>query len=246
VVCSEEKPPEELTQTAAKLNSPVLRRGVDFDLLDDPDAEGKMLQFSMAGQSIAVPYPSMGGAHQLDNLAVSLAAIVQQNPSYSAKVDQMAAAIRACRLPGRLQVVAHTPDIILDVGHNELAAKVVAAYLGNSNHPAVTCVLAMLADKDVEGIARVLDKCCKRWICADSPGNRGQTSGQLASRVQTALPEAEVNAVGTMDDAMEKAITTVAEDETILVFGSFTSVSTAANWLNNSMQRDGHDTARIT
>jgi dihydrofolate synthase/folylpolyglutamate synthase len=246
VVCSEEKPPEEITQTAAKLHAPVLRRRVDFDLIDDPEAEGKMLQFSMAGQSIPVPYPSMGGEHQLDNLAVSLAAMAQQNPSYSTKVDQIAWAIRACRLPGRLQVVARAPDIILDVGHNELAAKVVATYLGSSNRSPATCVLAMLADKDAEGVVRVLDKYCKRWICADSPGNRGQTSGQLASRLQAALPEAEVSALGTMDDAMEDTLTTVAEDETILVFGSFTSVSAAANWLNNSMQRDGHDTARIT
>jgi dihydrofolate synthase/folylpolyglutamate synthase len=250
VVCSEKSPPEEVMQTAARLRAPVLRRGVDFDLIDDPDADadvgGRELQFSMAGVSIPVPYPNMGGEHQLDNLAVSLAAMAQQNPDYSTKADEISAAILACRLPGRLQIVGHDPKIILDVGHNELAAQAVAVYLRDSNCQKVTCVLAMLADKSAEDVARVLGECCSRWICADSPGNRGQTSEQLATRVHAVLPAVDVCAAGSLDEAMEKALTTAGEGETILVFGSFTSVSAAANWLEHSMQRDGHDADRIT
>ena len=32
----------------------------------------------------------------------------------------------------------------------------------------------------------------------------------------------------------------------VLVFGSFLTVSAAADWLQNSMQRDRHDAAKIT
>ncbi len=246
VVCTETSPPAPIRQTAEKLQSQLYRRGHDFDLISKPDAGGKILQFSMAGQSIAVPYPPMDGDHQLDNLATALAAMLLQNPACISKANEIGAAIQNCRLPGRLQIVQHAPEIILDVGHNQLAAEVVAAYLKTSNRVDVTCVLAMLADKPVEAVVLSLGDYCSRWICADSTGSRGQTAGLLAARVKTALPAAEVNASGGLDDAMQLAISTVKEDETVLVFGSFTAVSGAAKWLQNSLQHGDHDAARIT
>jgi dihydrofolate synthase/folylpolyglutamate synthase len=244
VLCTQENPPAEIINKARHLQAPVLRRGVDFDLIDHVN-QGS-LQFSMAAESIAVPYPSMAGEHQIDNLAVALAAMAQQNPAYALKTAEIGAAIQACSLPGRLQIVNTAPEIILDVGHNELAAEAVAMYLKNRNSQGVTCILAMLADKAVEDVVVALSGRCHRWICADSPGSRGQTAAQLAERIELVLPVADVNACGSMENAIERAVRAVGEDETILVFGSFTTVSTAAGWLKNRMQRDDHDTARIT
>ena len=244
VLCTQENPPEEIIKTAKQLHAPVFRRGIDFELVEEVNQD--MLQFSMAAGSIAVPYPSMAGKHQLDNLAVALAAMAQQNPAYASKAAEIGAAILACRLPGRLQLVNDAPEIILDVGHNELAADAVAMYLKQRNPQKVTCILAMLADKAVEDVVLALGGCCHRWICADSPGSRGQTAAQLAERIVLVLPVADVNACGSMENAIERALTAVGEDETILVFGSFTTVSAAAGWLKNRMQRDDHDTARIT
>ena len=187
----------------------------------------------------------MDGDHQLDNLATALAAMLLQNPACISKANEIGAAIQNCRLPGRLQIVHLAPEIILDVGHNQLAADVVAAYLKTSNRVNVTCVLAMLADKPVEAVALALGNYCSRWICADSIGSRGQTSGLLAARVKTALPVAEVTASGVLDDAMQLAISTVKEDETVLVFGSFTTVSGAAKWLQKTLQHSSHDAAKI-
>ncbi len=246
VVCTEKNPPPEIMQTAAKLQTTVLRRDVDFELADDSDSNGQMLKFSMAGDCMRVPYPSMSGEHQLQNLAAALAAMALDNPVFKSKMNHIGQAIIACQLPGRLQIVSHSPNIILDVGHNALAAEVVAAYLSKYTKTGVTCVLAMMADKNAEQVATALDQSCDRWICADSHGPRGQSSDRLAARVQAVLPAAEVLATGGLDDAMVKAVSTVNEDEIIFVFGSFTTVSAAANWLENGLQRDGHDAARIT
>jgi dihydrofolate synthase/folylpolyglutamate synthase len=188
----------------------------------------------------------MGGEHQLDNLAAALAAVLLLNPPEVLKADKIGLAILNCRLPGRLQIVSHEPDIILDVGHNELAAEAVAVFLRDSKRSNVTCVLAMLEDKAVEATALALGNYCGRWICADSPGSRGQSANSLSARIKTVLPDADVKAPGDLDDAMQMAYSSVNEDETILVFGSFTTVSGAADWLQNSMQRSGSDTARIT
>ncbi|MCP4047985.1 MAG: hypothetical protein GY732_18580, partial [Gammaproteobacteria bacterium] len=152
---------------------------------------------------------------------------------------EILAAIENCRVPGRLQRVHSSPEILLDVGHNELAAEAVAAYLADNNRSNTTCVVAMLADKSAEAVAHALGKVCKRWLCADSPGERGQSGESLARRVKSSLPTAPVGAYGSLEEAMQEAVSLVLEDETILVFGSFITVSTAAGWLRHNMKNDG-------
>ena len=243
VVCTEGNPPEPVLQAGLKLQAPLYRRGIDFDL---SAADRDTLRFSLGGHSMSVVRPSMAGRHQLDNLAAALAALVLLNPDCFAKAEKISGAIRNCRVPGRLQRVSSRPEILLDVGHNELAAEAIAAFLEDNQRSNTTCVLAMLADKSAEAVATALGGVCGQWLCADSNGQRGQSGESLARRVKTALPDAKVSSFGPLGDAMRKAISSVDEDGTILVFGSFITVSAAASWLQNSMQRDGHDAARIT
>jgi len=246
VVCAETEPPAEILEIAKTLQAPLLQRGVDFDLIRDEVNQDGRLQFSMHGQNLQVPNPSMGGEHQRDNLAGALAAIISQNPQASITSEVLISAIQNCRLPGRLQLTGYEPEIIFDVGHNELAAQAIAKYLQDTQRSQVTCVLAMLADKAVEATARALADYCSHWICADSAGSRGQLAATLAGRIRAELPEAQIDVSGSVENAMNKALGCVDKDATVLVFGSFITVSSAASWLHNRMQRDAHDAARIT
>ncbi len=244
VVCSEENPPAPIIQISEKLQAPLYRRGFDFDLVCNSTTDSSLLRFSMADEVMSVSGPSMGGRHQLDNFAAALAALALLNPGCFAEDTRISgdisAAIENCRVHGRLQRVHSSPEILLDVGHNELAAEAVAAYLADNKRSNTTCVLAMLADKSAEAVAHALGKVCKRWLCADSPGERGQSGESLARRVKSSLPIASVSAFGSLDESMQEAVSSVREDETILVFGSFTTVSAAASWLEYNMKSDGH------
>ena len=246
VVCTETNPPEPVLEAAVNLRAPLYRRGIEFDLLDQPRADIKQLEFSFGDCVLPVPRPSMGGQHQIDNLAAALAALFLMNPDCIAKADEISAAISGCRVPGRLQRVFSSPEVFLDVGHNELAAEAIAQYLADNKRSDTTCVLAMLADKSAEAVALALGKVCRRWLCAGSTGDRGQSGELLAGRVKSALPGADVISFESLDKAMQEAVSSVRKDETILVFGSFSTVSAAANWLQNSMQREAHDAAKLT
>jgi dihydrofolate synthase/folylpolyglutamate synthase len=243
VVCSEQNPPAPIVQISQNLQAPLYRRGIDFDLICDSTTDSSQLRFSMTDKQMSVSGPSMGGRHQLDNLAAALTALVLLNPGcftkgteISGKISsEISAAIENCRVPGRLQRVHSLPEILLDVGHNELAAQAVAAYLAENNHSKITCVLAMLADKSAEAVAHALGKVCKRWLCADSPGERGQSGELLAKRVKSSLPAASVSAFGSLDESMQEAVSSVSENETVLVFGSFTTVLAAASWLQHNI-----------
>lgn len=242
VVCTETDPPAPIVQTAAKLQAPLYRRGRDFEFSEAFIDDAEVLRFTMGGVSMRVSRPAMDGKHQRDNLAAALAALRVLNPGCESKAADISAAIRDCVVPGRLQKVRSSPDVLLDVGHNELAAQALAAYLRGRGRNATTCVLAMLADKSAEDVARVMAPVCKRWLCADTPGPRGQGGERLARRIRSVLPEAEVLVFGPVGDALQAALASAAGDETILVFGSFTTVAAAAEWL----QHVGHDAARIT
>jgi len=243
VVCTQKHPPAPVIQAAADLHAPLYRRGVDFDLVEtdleetpgfdckaNSAASPQPLTFSLGNQSLTVPRSAMAGRHQADNLAAALAALVLMNPACGSAEKEIAAAIAGCKVPGRLQLINASPVIMLDVGHNALAAEVVAETLRENNLSNVTCVLAMLAAKPAETVAVALDGVCGRWLCADSPGDRGQHGELLARRVKDALPAARVSSVGSIEAAMDRALSLVGKVGTILVFGSFSAVSGALAW----------------
>ena len=246
VVCTELNPPAPILQTAANLQAPVFRRGRDFDLVENTGSDTGLLQFSLGAQSMTVSPPAMGGKHQIDNLSAALAALLVLNPGFMVKANKISAAIQNCMVPGRLQKVFSSPEILLDVGHNELAAGALADFLEDSHRVSITCVLAMLADKPAEAVALAMGHVCQSWLCADSPGPRGQSGERLAQRISVTLPGAKVNAFGSLEEAMQAALFNAQKNETILVFGSFSTVSAAAHWVQNSLKHNGHDADRIT
>ena len=240
VVCSERNPPEPILDISTNLQAPLYRRGVDFDLVPDAGTEPGLLRFAMAGRAAHVSGPSMGGRHQLDNFASALAATVLLNSDCLEKNCEISAAIRNCSVPGRLERVNHSPEILMDVGHNGLAAEAVASYLQDRGRKNTICVLAMLADKSAEEVALALGHVCGRWLCAGSPGSRGQSGEVLAGRILKSLPAARIRAFSLVGDALEEALSTANKDQTILVFGSFTTVSDAADWVEHNTKSDGH------
>ncbi len=246
VVCTQANPPAAIHRIASELQAPVYLRHRDFDLVQLPELGPGSLQFKFGDQSCVVSAPPMGGQHQLDNLAAALTALALMNPGYRQRANEIATAISTCRVPGRLQKVSSAPEILLDVGHNELAAEALAEFLENSGRTGTTCVLAMLADKSAEDVALALGHVCKRWLCADSASERGQTGERLAQRIRSALPGADVNGFGALGDALQQALSCVEEHETILVFGSFLTVSAAAEWLQHGLKHNEHDADRIT
>lgn len=246
VVCTQANPPAPIHRIASELQAPVYLRDRDFDLVQQPWLRSDSLLFTLGDQSCEVSAPPMGGQHQRDNLATALTALALLNPGCLRSASEISTAIRSCRVPGRLQTVSSNPEVLLDVGHNALAAAALAAFLENSGRTNTTCVLAMLADKSAEDVALALGHVCKRWLCADSASDRGQTGERLAQRIGSVLPDARIDAFALLADALQEALDHAGKNETILVFGSFLTVSAAAQWLQNSLKHDGHDADRIT
>jgi len=132
------------------------------------------------------------------------------------------------KLPGRFQVLPGRPQVVLDVAHNPQAAEVLAENLGDIGFaPETWAVFGMLADKDVEGVARHMNARVDHWLPCGLPGPRGLDVGALIERLRAAGVEANKIAEGfaTPAAAFMQARERASVNDRIVVFGSFLTVA---------------------
>jgi dihydrofolate synthase/folylpolyglutamate synthase len=176
----------------------------------------------------------MSGAHQGDNLAAALTTTLLVDEAAYAHLEDLAAATAGCRARGRLERLAEEPDVVVDVGHNPLAAEVIRNYLEELGRPTCRAVLGMLRDKDVEGVVQTLAGHVAEWYCAGLESERGQSGEQLAARLSAELPNARVHICPTVSLALDSARRDAREDDLVLAFGSFVTAGEAISHIEAS------------
>ena len=177
----------------------------------------------------------MIGQHQVDNLAMAMAALLELVPDASNSVHQLVRGLASVSLAGRLQHVSDQPRVYVDVGHNALAAEaILAARREIQGHGAILnchCVIGMLADKDAAAVALILEPVVSSWYCAGLGGERGQTGEELARRIRAGAVNATVISFADVDTALDAALDAVSAEcsssDWVLVFGSFLTAGQA-------------------
>lgn len=222
VICSDREPPASVLACAEALDATFLRIGEHFDIR--PDGAGWRYAFGDAHCRLTSAMPGM---HQGDNLAAALTAVLATEPAAASRLDELAGVLAAVRLRGRLERLPGRPELIVDVGHNPLAAQTVRNYLDRLGGEDCRVVLGMLRDKDAEAAARRLDGRVTAWYCAGLGGDRGQSGADLAQRIRSALPAARVQAFGTVAEALSAATHDAGPDGLVIAFGSFLTAAAA-------------------
>jgi dihydrofolate synthase / folylpolyglutamate synthase len=156
-------------------------------------------------------------------------------PGAAADLQGLARGLRSVRLPGRFERLADRPALWIDVGHNPLAARAVAAALderlARGDVRRCRCVLGMLADKDAAGAAAELRGRVSAWYCAGTMGSRGLGAGQLAERIRGAVGGVPIREFPGVADALEAALADSRPEDGVLVFGSFlTAAEAGRHW----------------
>jgi dihydrofolate synthase/folylpolyglutamate synthase len=141
----------------------------------------------------------------------------------------VARALGQLALPGRFQVVPGRVEWILDVAHNEPAARTLAANLAERPCTGRTlCVAGILGDKDVAAVARVLQPVVQQWFLCGISAPRGLTAAELAARSPVFAGAA---LVGDVAAGMRAAAAAAQPGDRILVCGSFLTVAPALTLL---------------
>jgi dihydrofolate synthase/folylpolyglutamate synthase len=199
----------------------------------------------------SLPPSALAGAIQYRNAATAIAALEAlgafsaDRPGVARLIGRLealdervvAAALGRVHLPGRFQVIPGAVEWILDIAHNEPAARVLAAQLGERPLPnagargagRTLAVVGVLADKDVAGIGDALAPLIAHWILCTLPGPRGLSAVQLAQRL--ALGEASVELVASVVEGCELARSEAKPGDRVVVCGSVYTVGPALQWL---------------
>ena len=233
--CADPHPPQRLLDHAAAIGADLRLIGRDFGF-ERAQGEGNenRLQWRWwcrSGDHLvkrSLAYPGLRGPIQLYNAAVTLAAL-------DALIEKLPVTMQAIRpglieteLAGRFQVVPGKPAIVLDVGHNPQAIKVLADNLSTMGFFDRTyAVLGMLNDKDILGALLPLKGKIDYWHVATLTGLRGTSAEKLATIITEAQLGGEIVCHASPVLAMHAAKGLAAESDRILVFGSFYTVAGA-------------------
>ncbi len=157
--------PLSLLQYAAKLNTPLAVAGDDFGF--EITGPGEWFWHNAEQHFENLPFPALAGSCQLQNAAAALQVISLLSDRMDVNHEAISQGLQNIELAGRFQVIPGPVELILDVAHNPAAAQGLADSLQNSPCQGRTLVLfAMLADKDVAAVVKILAPHVDGWFLA--------------------------------------------------------------------------------
>lgn len=178
----------EVLRTAAAHHAPALMRGRDWwcEATDD----GFVLRDRRG--DLHLPLPALPGAHQIDNAALAVMMLRQQD-ALPVPPEAMAQGIRAARWPARLQqlgagpltALAPAPQVWLDGGHNPDAGLAIARHFA-ALKDGLHLVIGMLANKDPAALIAPLDPLLASISVVPAPGHEAHRPADFAAH--TARP----------------------------------------------------------
>jgi dihydrofolate synthase / folylpolyglutamate synthase len=221
-VLADPAPPASVPAHAQAIGAKLLCIGQDFGY---ESGHGQWAYWGPAGRHSALPRPALHGAIQLQNASAALAALDSLRERLPLDAEALHRGLAGVELRGRFQRLPGPPELVLDVGHNPQAAAVLAQNL--SQLPpcfATAAVFGMLRDKDIAGVVQLLAGQVDRWYVCTLALARGAQASELAQ----VLRQAGVDAVREFENpaqAYAAACSDAAENDRIIVFGSFHTVA---------------------
>ena len=179
------------------------------------------------------------GAHQAQNAAVAIAAVETFLGDGSQPIvrDVLQEGLAAATSPGRMQIVASAPTLVVDAAHNPHGAAALAAGLSESfRFSRLVAVLAVLTDKDAAGIVRAVADVVDDFVVTSAPSDRATDPDELAAIVVQVVGSERVIVEPDVERALatarELAVETGPNDSAdpaavpgVVAFGSITLIS---------------------
>ncbi|RDH84844.1 MAG: bifunctional tetrahydrofolate synthase/dihydrofolate synthase [endosymbiont of Galathealinum brachiosum] len=225
-------PPDSLMEYAKENNVKLIRPGMDYlyQGLSKANWQLKAADFQLSD----LPVPALCGGFQLQNASAAIMAISLLDIEQKPEQLNIAKGLTEVRLAGRYQQIVDSPQVVVDVAHNEQSAQVLNDVLNDMPVTGKTiAVVAMLADKAVAEVLQAVLPEVDQWISAGLQVARGMSSKNMAQAVRDVQSDVKLSVCENVTDACVKARTLAAENDRIIVFGSFYTVSEATEYFKS-------------
>jgi dihydrofolate synthase/folylpolyglutamate synthase len=239
VAVQEEEAMAPIVERAAEAGATVVRENTDFGVLGRGLAVGgQVLALQGLSGIFTDIFLPLHGPHQAQNAALALVAVeVFLGASVNKPLDPevVREGLAMASSPGRLERVRSAPTILVDAAHNPHGMAATAAALEEEfafRH--LVAVVAVLADKDVEGVLEQLEPVAQEIVCTRNSSPRSMPAEELAVLAREVFGEDRVTVEPEMPDAIAAAVGLAeAEGEAgfsgigVLITGSIVTVADA-------------------
>lgn len=245
-VTARQEPPVEtvLREHAEMVGAHLMVEDRDFAVISrgrgevgQPGETGQIVTVrGIAGVYEDVPL-ALSGPHQAQNAAVAIASAeaLQGGPL---DVDVVRSALGNASSPGRFQVIAGSPPLILDAAHNPHGAAALVESLVELGPGRTVAVVAVMGDKDHRTLLRHLGSAVDEIVCTRNSSPRCLPAAELAATATEVLGTGRVHVAADLTTALATArsLTTgmgciITGAERVLITGSVVTVGDAMRLL---------------
>ncbi|MFT3665079.1 bifunctional tetrahydrofolate synthase/dihydrofolate synthase [Piscinibacter sp.] len=225
-IVSDPAPPRSVIDEAARIGAELRLLGRDFSI------GGDRQQWNWAGRERrynGLAYPALRGANQLLNAAGALAAFEALRERLPITAQAVRTGLALVELPGRFQIVAGQPALVLDVAHNPHSVAALAENLDQMGfYPRTHAVFGAMRDKDVAAILARMAPLVDAWHFTDLPIARAARADELA-QLHASLGckgpgPVDVRRHESPAQALAACVAAADPADRIVVFGSFYTV----------------------
>jgi len=210
-------------------NNQLKLYGSDFSASRNPDGS---LDYSGLYKELKELVPGIPGRYQIRNAALALAAAELLDSSGTPIPDlALRQGLAGSYWPGRMELIAGTPPLVLDGAHNPAGAQALAEALTDYQRDRILLVTGVCSDKDMEGIYAPLLPLLDRVYTVTPAVERSLKDLDLAhffrAKGYAATP------CGSVAAGINAARDAALPGDLILVCGSLFVVGEAKAWLEN-------------
>ncbi len=193
----------------AEVGATLYRSGRDFEVLTRVVAVGgQLLGIRGIGGTYPDLYLPLHGAHQAENAACALVAAEAffGGGSRALRQDAVSDAFSVMSSPGRLELVAHQPTVLIDAAHNPDGARAAAAALAEAfTFRRLVGVLGVMGDKDAAGVLAPFADVLDEVVVTENSTDRAMAAEDLAELAEQVWPETAVHIVPDLEEAIALA-----------------------------------------
>lgn len=214
-------------RAAARVGIPHRHLGRDFRAQEVEQAVGGWL---FEGSGVLAGYPDLHlpvlGRHQVDNFMVAIAA-VESLFGRPLDHDAVKRAAAAASSPGRMELMAQAPPVLLDGAHNPEGFSVLAQSLA-LEFPSTrwVLVLGVMGDKEVQEMVPLLEGRLVHIVATSVHTPRAWSPESLADRLRSII-KVPVTAAGGVEEALAEGRAVAGAEHGLLVAGSLYLVGAA-------------------
>lgn len=198
-----------LLARCAEVGAEVLREGVEFGLIGrTPAIGGQVLRLDTAEGPLGDLFLPLFGAHMAQNAALAVAAVEAFLGGKPLPPEVISAGLEQVEAPARLEIVRRSPTVVIDTCHNPHGARATIDAVAEAfDFTPLVGVVAMMADKDVDGVLGIFAEAMTSVVCTSiGSTTRALPAADLGERAAGVFGADRVVVVPGMAEAIEEAV----------------------------------------